>query len=383
MFLLTGLIFATWAARIPTVKANLGLSDGELAIAFVALNAGAVIGLQLGALVVAHVGSRATLLVALPLFAGMLIALALAVNLATLALALAVSACVNSVVDVAINEQGVGLERLRRRPLLSGLHAMHPLGGLIGSAVAALAARSGIPLIAHFGGIALLAALLAMIASRPLLPAATLHREEHGNSHTSPWTAWTRRLVWLGALAFIFTLAEGSALDWSAILLRDRLRTTTAIAATAVATFQLAVTLGRLLGDRLIDRLGPVTAFRAGCLLGGGGCAAGLLVGTPPGALIGFALLGLGLATLLPLSISAAGATGEVSDADAVARVSMLGYLGSFTGPALIGLLANRVGLASALLLPAAAVVASALGASHVRTAARSDPQPYARAIQR
>jgi MFS family permease len=103
-FLLTGLVFSTWAARIPALKAELSLNDGQLAVAFLGLNAGAVLGLQLGAVVVMRLGSRRALLVGLPLFAGLLLPIAYAPNLPVLAVAVGLSAAANSVVDVAMND---------------------------------------------------------------------------------------------------------------------------------------------------------------------------------------------------------------------------------------------------------------------------------------
>ena len=366
-FLLTGLVFASWAARVPTRKAELGLTDAELAVAFVGLNAGAVIGLQVGAVVVSRLGSRRTLLVALPMFAGMLLPLAVAPDLATLTLALAISALVNSVVDVAINDQGVGIQQTYGRSLLAGMHALHSLGGVVGGALAAGAVHVGLDVVSHFALIAGAVLVTSSIANRVLLPPGELHgnQEEHGSAPLLG--GWTGRLFVLGAAAFVFTFAEGSALDWSAVLLSDNRGADHVAAAAGLAAFQAAVTIGRLVGDRLIDRLGPRPIFVAGTLLAGGGFVAGLLEGSLTGAVIGLALLGLGLATLLPISISAAGASGSLPVPVAVARVSTLGYLGSFTGPALIGLLAARSSLPAALLLPAGALILAATAATALR----------------
>ncbi|MEU4396503.1 MFS transporter [Kribbella sp. NPDC023855] len=371
LFLLTGIVFATWAARIPARKAELGLSDAQLAIAFIGLNAGAIFGLQLGAAVVTRVGSRRALTVSLPVFAGMLIPIAHAPGLVTLTIALAVSATANSVVDVAINDHGVGLQHAYGRPVLSGLHAMHSLGGVAGGALAAGAAQLDIAVGLHFTAVAIIAAILGIHASRRLLPPDTLHAPAPaGDLRPGLLSGWSRRLVLLGALAFVFTLAESSALDWSAVLLRDTHHTTAAVAAIGLAVFQATVTLGRALGDRIINRAGPVRVFRLSAFLAGGGLATGLLVATPWSAVAGLALLGLGLANLLPISIAAAGAGRRIPVPVAVARVSALGYLGSFTGPALIGLLTHATSLPTALLLPAIAIAATTVAA----TAARDEP---------
>jgi MFS family permease len=367
-FLLTGFVFATWAARIPALKTDLGLTDPQLAIALVGLNAGAVVGLQLGSVVVTRFGSRRTLLVALPVFAGALLPIGLAPDLAMLTVAVAVSAGTNSVVDIAINDQGVGVQRGYGRSLLTGMHAMHSLGGVLGGAAAAGAAHVGLGVLGHFSLVTVAVATVAGVSNRTLLPPETLHGDHAKKARPTPMSAgWTRRLVVLGAVAFMFTLAEGSALDWSAVLLADDRGAGPALAASALAVFQAAVTIGRLLGDPIIDRFGPVRVFAGGAVLGGAGFAAGLLLGSTAAAFAGLALLGLGLATLLPISISAAGTVRGIPVAVAVARVSTLGYLGTFTGPALIGYLSLRADLPTALLVAAIAVVGTAVVAPVVR----------------
>lgn len=367
-FLLTGFVFATWAARIPALKADLGLTDPQLAIALVGLNAGAVVGLQLGSVVVTRFGSRRTLLMALPAFAGSLLPIGFAPDLALLTVAVAVSAGANSVVDIAINDQGVGVEHGYGRSLLNGMHAMHSLGGVLGGAVAAVAAHVELGVVSHFSLVTVAVVVVAGLGNRALLPPEQLHGDHAKKARPVPLSVgWTGRLLVLGAVAFMFTLAEGSALDWSAVLLADNRGATPALAAAGLAVFQAAVTIGRLLGDPIINRVGPVRVFAAGALLAGAGFAGGLLLGSTASAVAGLAVLGLGLATLLPISISAAGTIHGLPVPVAVARVSTLGYLGTFTGPALIGYLSHYTDLPTALLLPAIAIAATAIAAPAVR----------------
>jgi MFS family permease len=139
-----------------------------------------------------------------------------------------------------------------------------------------------------------------------------------------------------------------------------------------VATFTAAMTAGRLAGDRVAARLGPVTAFRSGALLAGIGFGAALLVGTPLAGLAGLGLLGGGLSLTFPLAVSAAGRSNGAA-ATAVARVSTLGYLGAFVGPGLIGAVAGPFGLPAALAVPAVLVTGAALAA---RLVAPPGPAP-------
>ena len=379
VFLLTGFLFATWAARIPARKAELGLSDGQLAIAFIGLDAGAVAGLQLGAVVVTRLGSRRALLVALPSFAALLLPIGYAWNLPTLVLAAGLSGAANSVVDVAMNDQGVGVQRGYGRSLLSGMHAMHSLGGVLGAAGGAAAAQLGLHVTTQFTIVAVAVAAAALLVTRHLLPPDQLHGDQARAARTARiLTRWTGRVVVLGAVAFVFAFGESVGLNWGGVLLADDRGASPALAAAGLAVFQAAVTLGRLLGDRMVDRVGPVRVFAAGALIAGAGLTTGLLLGSALTAVGGLALLGVGLATLLPISISAAGTSGDTPVPVAVARISTLGYLGSFTAPALIGYLASTASLPTALLLPAIAVAATALAAPVVRP-----PRPQAAPVAR
>jgi MFS family permease len=370
-FFLTGLVFATWAARIPARKSELGLTDVQLAAAFTGLNAGAVLGLQLGAVVVSRIGSRRALTLGLPAFALMLLPLAHASNLWVLTVTLALSAAVNSVVDVAINDHGVGLQRHYGRSLLSGLHAMHSVGGMVGAGLAALAEAAALTVGTHFVLVALGAVIMAGRASRRLLSPTDLHghcgRPDPGHTvRQQLMSGWTGRLVLLGGLAFVYTLAEASALDWSAVLLRDARDAAASTAAAALVVFLASISVGRLLGDRAIDRWGSAAVFRTGAVLAGCGLATGLLLGTVGSAMAGLALFGLGLATLVPISFSAASNAADLPVPVAVARVSTVGYLGSFTAPGLIGALTHLTDLATAMLVPAIIVGVTALAARTV-----------------
>jgi hypothetical protein len=367
-FLVTGVVFATWSARVPAIKQALQLSEGGLGVAFMGLNAGAVVGLQLGGVLVPRTGSRAALRVALPAYVAALVGPAVAGDLATLTVALFAIAAANSVVDVAMNAHGVAVEHGLGRPVMSGFHAMYSLGGTVGAVLGALAAAAGLGRTPHFLAVTGAGVALAVLATRLLLPSRADAVPAAGARRPAAAVladlvgGWSGRVLALGALGFCLLLAEGSAFDWAAVYLRDGVGATPGTAAAGVAAFAAAMTIGRLAGDRVAARLGPVVAFRSGALLAGTGFGASLLVGTPAAGLAGVGLLGAGLSLTFPLAISAAGRLGG-SAATAVARVSTLGYLGAFVGPGLIGALAGPFGLPAALALPAVLVAGTALAA--------------------
>jgi MFS family permease len=358
-FLVAGLVFGTWAARIPAIKTDLGLTDGQLAVALVALNGGAVVGLQIGAWVVGRLGSKATARLALPCYGVLLLPISLASHLPALCAALAVWAVVNSVVDVAINTNGVGVERRFVRPVLSRLHALLTFGGILGAGLGALAARLGIGVVPHFAGVAAAGAVAALALSRWLAP------DHLATPVTEAPAVRTRWILGLGLLAWCVTLAEGSGHEWTAVYLHQ-IGASESAAATGVVAFLSAMTFGRLAGDYLRARTGTATLFRASAATAAAGFGTALLVDAPAAGFVGFALLGLGVSVTLPLLLGAAShraADTWRSPATAVAQVSMVAYLGSLTGPMLIGALATATSLRTALVVPVAAAAIAALAA--------------------
>ncbi len=224
-FLLTGAISASWAPRVPAIKDGLGLSDGQFAIALLGLEAGAVPGLQLGGLVVPRTVSRQALTASLLAFSGALLGPALAPSLPLLAVSLFSFAVLNSLVDVAMNAQGVAVQRLLGRPVLSGLHAMHSLEGVLGAGAGALAAHLGITPPPHFLACRMATVVVGLAVAPLLLPSRVDAKEEQSEDGAAANTSGLRRwfsgrsvpIAFVRALAFCFTLAEGAGLNWSAV----------------------------------------------------------------------------------------------------------------------------------------------------------------------
>jgi hypothetical protein len=274
----------------------------------------------------------------------------IAPSLPSLAAALALTAAANSVLDVAMNAQGVELERRASRPLLSRLHAGHSFGVLAGGLIGTAAAAAGVGVGPHFAVVAVGGLIAGLAATTRLAdePRVT------GPAFARPGGA----LAVLAAIAFCAFLVDGTAINWSAVDVRGQGAGPT-LAAAAFTAFALAVALSRLLGDRALERLGRVRTLRAAgsiVVLGGG------VIVAAPGpalALAGWALLGVGVAVVAPTVLGAAPRVGDQPPGVAIAAVTTVGYLGSFTGPPAIGALAALTGLSAALLLliAAAAVI--------------------------
>jgi hypothetical protein len=258
------------------------------------------------------------------------------------AAAFALVAAANGALDVSMNAQGVAVQRGHDRRVFASFHAAFSFGALAGAGAGALAVLAGLDPAAHLAAAAVLLAGVLVAARGGLLPAAADARAD-GPVFARPSPA----LAGLGLLAFCALLSEGAVTDWSAILLDRDTAAGPAVAALGLAAFQLTMGAGRLAADPLADRFGPRAVVRAGGVLAAAGLALALAGGTIATGLAGFALTGAGLAGAFPLTLAAAGH--HPPAAPSLAAVSTTGYAGFIVGPALIGLPADRIGLASAL----------------------------------
>jgi MFS family permease len=371
VFLVHAGISGSFAPRIPAIKADLGLGDGSLGAALTGFAAGLFAGTRVAALLVDRYGSRNVVRATLPLYAAALVGPALANDLAGLTVALVAFGLVSGLIDVAMNAQAVVVERAYGRPILSSLHGVWSVGLLVSAGIASAAAALGASVLLHFAvaaGVLLVAGLAA-----PLWLLA--RRDEHAQERAGPAhrnRSWWVAVAALGTIGFCSYLAEGAAADWTGVYLREDLGTSGGLAALAFTAFAAGMVAGRVVGDRLAGRFGPVALVRTGGLVAAGGLAFGIAVTAPAPALVGFVVLGLGLSTIVPITFSAAGNVGVGSSA--LGWVLTVSYVGTVAGPAVIGFIAHAVGLRAGLVLPVALAVVAAALAPFVRTAAGGAP---------
>src|ERR671914_41742 len=327
IFFLTGFVYAAWATRIPVIKADLGLSAGALGVAVLGLGAGGTAGPPAGAALTARAGSRTALRVGFAAYPAALVGVALAPGLTALTVALAAMAVGSSVVDVAMNAHGIELERRYRRPLLSGLHAGHPFGLVAGGLLGSAAAAGGVSVTAHLGAVAVAGLAAGLGATFWLV------RDRDRSGAAGTFARPGGPLLGLGLIAFCAFLLDGAAYNWSAVHLSSEHGAGAGLAAGGFTLFSLTLAIGRLFGDRLVERLGRVRVVQ-GC----GAVAAagsGLAIAAPATApsLAGWALFGLRLPALAPTVLGAAPAAGRASPAAAVAAVPTNRYLRPFPRP--------------------------------------------------
>lgn len=350
VFAVCGAAFATWAARVPAAQQRLGLSDGELAVGLFGLAAGSVAALVLAGPLVTVIGSRASVAVGATVLCGGLPLVALAPDVAWFVAALVVLGAGNSVLDVGMNAHAARVERAYGRPIFAGFHAFWNVGGLAGAGVAALA--SGVPLLVHFAGMAVVLIAVAYLAAG----SGMLRGPDPGQGERA-FALPPRWLLPLGVIAFCGFLAEGTVNDWSAVQLTGATGATPGVASLGYVVFSVTMLAVRLVADRLAGRIGVVTVGRVAAATTVLGFVVVALAPSPALGIAGFAVVGLGVAAIVPLAWSVAGRRASEAPGPAIAAVATCGYAGFLAGPVLVGGLASAVGLSVAIGLVGALVV--------------------------
>ncbi|MDN5925479.1 MAG: MFS transporter [Hyphomicrobiales bacterium] len=341
VFLVAGLAMATWAPLVPFAKARLEIEEGTLGLLLLCLGLGSIVAMPITGVLATRFGCRAVALASGVILALTLPFLAIAATPLALATVLVIFGASVGTLDVTMNIQAVIVEKDSARPMMSGFHGLFSLGGIIGA--------GGVSALLAFGLSPVYAAILVSVLALIVLAASAKGLLPYGNAETgdAPLFVLPRGfIVLIGALCFLVFLAEGAVLDWSAVFLTEIRSFTPAKAGWGYAVFAIAMTGGRLLGDRILAALGGQRILLFGGFLAGLGFA--LIIASPLQwtALAGFFLVGAGASNVVPVLFTVAGRQKDMPVSLAIASITTLGYGGVLAGPALIGFVAHLSSLA-------------------------------------
>ena len=359
-FFIAGFGLAAWAPLVPYAKARAGLDEATLGLLLLCLGTGSILAMPMAGLLATRFGCRKVLIGGTLLICLALPLLASVTSIGLLIATLFVFGAGLGVVDSTVNLQAVIVERASARTMMSGFHGLFSVGAIAGAAgVSALLALGLSPLQAI--GIVVVVLLAALLkAAAHLLP--------YGSKSSGPAFAIPHGVVLLiGLLCFIVFLAEGAMLDWSAVYLTTDKHIVEAYAGLGYAAFALTMTIGRLLGDTIVRRLGPTNVIVLGGLFAACGMALATLAPNWHIALLGYALVGVGCSNIVPVLYTAVGKQTVMPENIAVPAITTLGYAGILAGPAAIGFIADFSSLSSAFLLIAASLVAVAVSGRMLR----------------
>jgi fucose permease len=356
-----GALLATWVSRIPLIQNKLHLSNAELGVALLGAPVGQVLAMGLTPRFVHRWSSATTARWATLATGGCTVLLGLAGGLTTLTLFLVLFGFALGTLDICMNTQGVAVERRYGRPVMSGLHGVYSVGVLVGAALGAAAAALGVEPVAHFAAASCLFELVAVLGTRDLLgrsaDVAIDSTSDQAIPQRRPRLRQHPTLIAVGVVAFCSLFAEGAVDNWSGVFLHQVEHSSFGIAPLGTAMTGVGMAIGRFAGDGVIAHWGRAKTLLWASLVASAGMVLAVAGGSVPAALAGYALFGLGVATIVPIAFTVAGNTLGVTPAWALSRVSTMAYAGQLSSPAVIGLVAHTTGLSWALAIPAMLLV--------------------------
>ncbi|ALX95879.1 MULTISPECIES: MFS transporter [Serratia] len=347
-FFIAGLAMATWAPLVPFAKTRINIDDGSLGLLLLCIGVGSIMAMPLTGLLTGKFGCRRVILLAGIALCIDLPLLVLMDSTLGMALALLLFGAAIGMIDVAMNIQAVVVERASNRAMMSGFHGFFSIGGIAGA--------GGVSALLWLGLGPLQATLIAVVAILALLLIASknLLRESGGDKEGPMFVLPRGWVMFIGLLCFIMFLAEGSMLDWSALYLTTMRGMDHNQAGLGYALFSIAMTIGRLNGDRVVNAMGRYQVLLLGSLCAAIGLALAITIDSAIASLIGFMLVGVGASNVVPILFSAAGNQRVMPANLAIASVTTVGYAGILAGPAVIGLIAQVSSLTFALACVAA-----------------------------
>lgn len=340
-FFVQGLIFASWASRIPDIKLKFHLNDAELGSLLFALPAGQMAGMALSGYLVSRFGSRLMLLIGVVMYPGMLILLGAAPTLPLLVTALTIFGLCANLINIAANTQAISVEALYRKSIMASFHGLWSLAGFTGGLIGGfMAAHKQTPFV-HYCIIFGLTMILALLSGPYLLP----RDASRNNKKTSIFVKPDRNIILLGMITFACMICEGTMFEWSGVYFQQIVHAPAALVGLGFTAFMSTMAGGRFAADYFITRFGVKRMLQISGVTILTGLLTAVILPTLIPTTIGFLLVGLGVASVVPMTYSLAGRSRTIQPGVALAMVSSIGFLGFLLGPPLIGFVAEAFGL--------------------------------------
>jgi len=351
MFLVCGIGISSWAPMVPYAKERLALNDADLGLLLLLLGGGAIAMMPVTGILSHKFGSRIVMLWSAILIAVLLPLLLFINSIFWMGIALFGFGAAVGAIDVAMNAHAVQVQNKHGKPIMSSFHGLFSVGGLLGSLGLGFLIKLGLPALLAILSISGALLFIAIINYRNLFTLAMekevmakfTPKKTEGPPQRFSWL--TGSLLFLGLMCFAVFLSEGSMLDWSALFLRENRGIDPEFAGIGYAAFSIAMAVMRLLGDKIIMKLDGRIVVITGALVASGGLFLAVFSTWLPIILLGFVLLGVGAANIVPIFFSEAGRLKNVPASVSIPVVSVMGYTGQLAGPALLGFIAFHYSL--------------------------------------
>ncbi len=347
LFFVNGFVNASWIPHIPFIQERFALDESQLGFTLLFLALGATLAMPLTGKLIGQVGSKVIIVIS---------SLALCLFLPTLLWTdsfylqlgmMSLFGVFNGAMDVSMNAHGLKVEQVLKLKMFSSLHALFSSGGLLGAALTGALLSVEIAPLHHVISVSCLMIVISLFSFPYLLPAATDQEAKENTNYRKGLNLSLppKSIVLLAALAYIIMMTEVAMADWSAIFIADLEGASPALAAYGFAAFSLSMAFCRFSGDWILAKFNESAVLNTGILLSGLGMGFSVISDTPTGAIISFALIGLGLANVIPVLFKRASKIKAISPGTGIATVTTLGYAGFLCGPPLIGFMSDYTSL--------------------------------------
>lgn len=343
-FFLSGLTFASWASRIPTIKTFFDLNEAELGTLLLAMPISSLIGVPISGWLVAKFDSRKPLLFSFLLFNATLIFIGYATTITTLLIGISLFSFFMRILNISINTQSIVLQKGYQKPIVGSLHGLWSLGGLIGVAFSTLMVKWQISIGIHFAGVAIISSILIVIAYF-----YTIKNDKSPTGNTLIFGKPDPFILTSGLIIFLAAICEGGMFDWSGVYFKEIIKED--VFTLGYLSFMACMALSRFFSDKLIMRIGAKKTYLFSAIVIKTGILIAILFPFFWTALLGFCLVGFGTAAIFPMTFALAGSSKKYSPGMAISIISTYGIVGMFIGPPLIGYLAHAFGLQKAFLV--------------------------------
>lgn len=351
IFLVCGLGISSWAPMVPYAKERLGLNNADLGLMLLLLGAGAIAMMPVSGILAHRYGTRIVIRYSAIIMA-LTLPLLLVINSPIwMGLALLIFGGAVGTVDVAMNAHGVQVQNNSEKPIMSSLHGLFSVGGLFGALGLGFLMKLGLSPVTAAVSISIL--LIAIVSwnyqflfdvhtEKKLIKAFSNEPVQKKLKGIS-WI--TGSIIFLGLMCFSVFLSEGAMLDWSAVFLTENKGINPEMAGIGYASFSIAMATMRLLGDKIVSHLNEKTVVIGGSILAATGIFLAILTPWLATSLLGFVLLGIGAANIVPVFFSEGGRLKSVPATIAIPAISTMGYAGQLAGPAMLGFIAFEFSL--------------------------------------
>ena len=333
-FFLNGFVLANWVSRLPRIQEHFQANNGVIGVVLFSLSCGAIAAMPFAGWIIIRFGSRAITLAALIGYCIFVPFIPVVASQGSLIALFVVMGITTGVLDVAMNAQAVMVEKQYRRPIMTSFHALFSIGMATGAWCGALFTDLEFSLLKHFLWITIVSIVVIIWVSRNLI----FDKPENSSGNEGPLLRIPNSaLLSVGLIAFCCMVGEGAMSDWTVNYMENIIRANKSFAPMGLSAFATAMTLGRLLGDRVRARFGDTKLIIGGGVIACIGLSCALLMVTPLFAIVGFFLVGLGLSTIVPIAYSIAGHSKGLPSGVGISMVTTVGYAGFLLGPPAIG----------------------------------------------